>query len=663
MPTPTTPKHTDPIRRALTGAVPALVLLLSVVTYGYDELVIIREIRPVAELDWLVLEEGDLQASNATTLGELLADVPGMWINESGTPGGLTTASIRASAASQVLVLVDGVPVNQATNGVADLSSFPLAELERVEIRRGTAGSHYGGSAVGGVVNLVTKLGVEATGDFTVGLGSAGERRYSLALGHGFDPALTVSARGWLAEHDGWRDNSATEEAGLRVGAAVELRGHTIRASYTLWTKEQGLPGPHPAEGTAPEFGSQESTSLHDDQAEDAQSATLNYHGYLGPVLLHADLGWREHTLDHFARYRSVYVTEDESTYVTTDYYGSVWSRFSLFEPVELEVGLDYRLSRLDARVDSTVWSSDPFDPDDPGVTSTTEWNPETDDVGGWLEAQAVLGVFSVNACGRVDDHGAFGTRFTADGGVAAVLDGVRFHLSGGTAFRPPTLNDLYWPAGGNEDLRPEEAWEAALGFAWETPVEPTIYGDLFYRETTDLIAWQPDETGLFWSPENVDSQAVFGATAGFLAGPFRAAYTYTDARQRKSEVVYSDWMTGEVRTDMIERRAAYLPAHQVSLGFDVGVINLLARWVGDRAAYYPDYSGAPEVTVTEKILPAVWTFDARAEYELARGFSFFAAVENLSDADVPAAFGNTADDRDYPRQPRRFTLGVEMAF
>ncbi len=643
---------------------PVLCALFILASAGDDVgLVIIREIQPVSGTDWLILETDDIAASAATSLGELLADIPGVWVNDSGTPGGLVTASIRGSAADQVLVLVDGIPLNQAANGVADLSAIPLSELERIEIRRGVAGSHYGGGAVGGVVNLVTRAAVESNGELSVGLGSAGERRYSLALGSGFGRELTLSARGWIGLHDGWRDNSAVEEKGLSASATLDLRGHTLRVGYTLSAKDQGLPGPRPAEGEIPEFGSDDATSLYDSQSDDSQGVTLNYHGRVGGVTLHADLGWRDSGLDYLSRYRSYYVTEDAYDYRTTDYYGSAWGRFSPFEPVELEIGADYRSSRLEAKADSTVWSADPFYPDDPGVTTTTRWHPEVDDLGGWLEARAGLGLISADAAVRADYHGAFGTRLTGDAGLDADLEELRLRVSAGTAFRPPTLNDLYWPTGGNPDLRPEEAWEVRGGFDWEPDDAPAIYGNIFYRETTDLISWQPDETGLWWTPQNVDSQTVMGADVEVVLGPVSAFYTFTDATQHCAEVVYSDWMTGETRTATVERRAAFLPRHQLSLSYDAGVVKLTARWTGDRTAYYPDYSDAPRVTMTEKVIPAVWSFDARAEYELTHGFRFFAALENLTDADAPTAFGNTADDRDYPRAPRRFTLGAEMLF
>ncbi|HDR06171.1 MAG TPA: hypothetical protein ENN88_00900, partial [Candidatus Coatesbacteria bacterium] len=391
-----------------------LALLLFSPTVGADGgPVIIREIEPVAGPDWLVLDESDIRAAGATTLGELLADVPGIFVNESGTPGGLVTASFRGAAANQLLVMVDGVPINQATNGVADLSGLPLAEFERVEIRRGVGGNRYGGGAVGGVVNLVTKVAARADGLFSLGLGSAGEQRYSLCLGRQLSPEAGFSVRGWLAEHDGWRDNSDSGEMGFRVAARVSLSSHTIRGGYARWTKEQGLPGPRPAEGELPEFGSEEATSLFDNQQEDSQSAVLNYHGRLGGVILHADLGWREHELSHFTRYRSFFPTEDKSRYLTTTYYGSAWGRFAIFEPVELEVGLGYRSSRLEARLDSTVWDADPFDPDERGTTTTTEWSPTADELGGWLEARATPGLFTADARLRVDDHGVYGAHVT----------------------------------------------------------------------------------------------------------------------------------------------------------------------------------------------------------------------------------------------------------
>jgi outer membrane receptor protein involved in Fe transport len=71
--------------------------------------------------------------------------------------GQFSTVSIRGSSAEQVLVLLDGIPLNTGEGGSVDLSTIPLEALERIEIIRGGGSAVYGPDAMGGVVNLVTK--------------------------------------------------------------------------------------------------------------------------------------------------------------------------------------------------------------------------------------------------------------------------------------------------------------------------------------------------------------------------------------------------------------------------------------------------------------------------------------------------------------------------
>lgn len=86
---------------------------------------------------------------------DLLAEVPGVVVQDTGGAGQAKQLSFRGSAANGVLVLVDGVPMNGA-GGIADLSLIPAAALDRVEVLRG-AGTLFGSGALGGVVNLVTR--------------------------------------------------------------------------------------------------------------------------------------------------------------------------------------------------------------------------------------------------------------------------------------------------------------------------------------------------------------------------------------------------------------------------------------------------------------------------------------------------------------------------
>jgi len=91
------------------------------------------------------------------TLPELLSGAVGVTIKDFGGLGKLSTVSIRGSAANQVLVLLDGVRVNTASDAGVDLSSLPMDNIERVEVLRGADSAVFGSGAMGGVVNLITR--------------------------------------------------------------------------------------------------------------------------------------------------------------------------------------------------------------------------------------------------------------------------------------------------------------------------------------------------------------------------------------------------------------------------------------------------------------------------------------------------------------------------
>ncbi|MEW6442979.1 MAG: TonB-dependent receptor [bacterium] len=91
------------------------------------------------------------------TVPDLLSRQPGVHLSQFGGLGQFSTVSIRGSSAEQVLVLLDGIPLNSGEGGSVDLSSIPLEALERIEIVRGGGSAVYGPDAMGGVVNLITR--------------------------------------------------------------------------------------------------------------------------------------------------------------------------------------------------------------------------------------------------------------------------------------------------------------------------------------------------------------------------------------------------------------------------------------------------------------------------------------------------------------------------
>ncbi len=115
----------------------------------------------IAPTTFHTVVDPDQETSSITTIPDLLSRVPGTTLRQLGSLGHLSTISIRGSSAEQVTVLLDGARLNTGGVGSVDLSSIPVASIERIEIIRGGGTTLFGSDAVGGVVNIITK---EASG-------------------------------------------------------------------------------------------------------------------------------------------------------------------------------------------------------------------------------------------------------------------------------------------------------------------------------------------------------------------------------------------------------------------------------------------------------------------------------------------------------------------
>lgn len=112
----------------------------------------------------LILSSQDVSTTAAATLDDALRQVPGFTLfRRSGsraanpTSQGLSLRGVGASGASRALVLVDGLPLNDPFGGWVYWGRVPRESVERIEVLRGGASSLYGSSALGGVVNIITR--------------------------------------------------------------------------------------------------------------------------------------------------------------------------------------------------------------------------------------------------------------------------------------------------------------------------------------------------------------------------------------------------------------------------------------------------------------------------------------------------------------------------
>jgi len=106
-----------------------------------------------------VLTAPEIGAQNPTAALEVLRDMHGVNVSETGTIGEEAVLSIRGALATQTLILLDGIRLNSPWRGRFDIGSFPFDDIEQVEVVRGGKSALYGSDAIGGVVHLKTTRG------------------------------------------------------------------------------------------------------------------------------------------------------------------------------------------------------------------------------------------------------------------------------------------------------------------------------------------------------------------------------------------------------------------------------------------------------------------------------------------------------------------------
>jgi len=103
-----------------------------------------------------VIEPEDIAIRNSITLDQALQYVPG--VQTAGDNISIRgSAGFSAGVGTRTLVLLDGVPFLSGAEGSADFSAVPVAEIEQVEVMKGAGSALYGSSAMGGVINIITK--------------------------------------------------------------------------------------------------------------------------------------------------------------------------------------------------------------------------------------------------------------------------------------------------------------------------------------------------------------------------------------------------------------------------------------------------------------------------------------------------------------------------
>lgn len=492
-----------------------------------------------------VIDRETIEARGYRSLAEALAAVPGLAAVPSGGAGQTASVFMRGTNSSHVLVLRDGMPLNDPSTpqSLFDFGNDLLSDVERIEVIRGPMSGLYGSGAIGGVVNLITRSGrgtgraFTATGEIAGGSQStaaasavmAGEARgidYAL-IGQGLTtqgfnvvpPRLATS----IGERDGARIGTATVNLGARLGERFRVFG------FARWRENKA---------DLDQAG-------RDDPNYTARNRSGMWRaGVAGSVIP----GWLDTTLavgqsrdnrqfrdrpDQFA-----FSGSDDSRYIGTRTVYQ-WDN-TLHLPgagVVDAASVTLGVQRIEDRADVQVRFAGPFGPFSQDVDRSTRNDA------GYLGAQLRLfRRLDLTANLRHEAPRDFSDTTTwRVGGVLALPEAaMSVHAAYGTSFRAPTLFDLFGVGSfgfrGNPNLRPEKGRGGEAGVALDLGALGLPPGRLaatyFRTRITDLIA---DDRG-FTTRINVGRADIEGVESALDLAPapwlaLRATYTWTVAQ------------------------------------------------------------------------------------------------------------------------------------
>jgi iron complex outermembrane receptor protein len=195
-----------------------------------------------------VIDQEDLKRQHIQTVDDALNSLSGMFVKR--TKGLMdATASVRLrgfSGDEYTLILLDGQPLNDAYTGGLDWGLLPVGNIERIEVIRGAASALYGGNAMGGVINIITKTPKKLELELTGGYGTNDTWRYRLSAGDRFRDRLSLRVGYEEETTDGYVTTPVVRS--ITAGAGNMSGGYPMNDKYGDPKWVVGDKGEHGAE-------------------------------------------------------------------------------------------------------------------------------------------------------------------------------------------------------------------------------------------------------------------------------------------------------------------------------------------------------------------------------------------------------------------------------
>lgn len=570
-----------------------------------------------------VVDEADLAAARDASVAETLARLPGVSVAQSGPFGSASALRVRGADGRYLAVFVDGIKVSDPS-GVQvtfDWGNLMTSDISRVEVLRGSQSALWGGSAVGGVINITTRTATEDGLHQTVTAegGSYGSAKLSYGLTQKTDRseiALTATrlhTRGFSA-FDGGTEDDGADATRLSFSSRYKLSDTLTLGGALFW-----------------------------------QDTTQDYDGYTPAYVLGDLIGYSQNRRETGARVfaelaagATLHLFEVSVLDVTRSFdeagslssYGGKRLGFGWQGTTELSPTLSF--------VYGADWSRESAD-----YTNLPGGSAATTTYGAFAQAiWAPSNALDISATLRADHNSGFGTFPTGRLAVAWHLtDSTTLHAAYATGFRAPSIDERFgdypgfFPFIGNPDLQPEDSTSYELGVEQAFASGASLSATLFQLDVDNLITYQFGAPSTLLNLPGVSTRKGLEVAAALPvndAVSLGLAYTYTDGRRPDGA------------------RLQQVPYHQLALTLDADLSDRLSA--GLALTHVAGRIDNDANTFAPVVMPDYTVLAAQVSYDLNDATEVYLKLDNLTDEDYQQVNG-------YATAGRSVYLGLQAKF
>ena len=583
-----------------------------------------------------VITEEDIKKMGAKNISDILTRQAGIKINNYGAAGAQKSISMRGSSSAQVLILINGVRLNDSRQGGADLATIPLDNIEKIEVVRGGTSALYGADAVGGIINIITKKEAENKLTIKVENGSYipqksvkvsegpveedvdaqiadifDTQKVSVQYSRKINDLNIVTAGSFTRANNEfvWNDTEFINDKRKRINA--DLLGGDLYAgvSFPLRTGQFDITGifAYNNVGTPGEIDPKLDPFMGYVFSTDARQQNTSFNGII-----------HYYTGDFFSEVLS-FDTKVFYKYSKLDFEDPPGPKSS---HTLNTAGLDIvqELSSFD--LFSLIYGGN-FLYDT--VESTEIEKQDRISVGLFLEAPLyLLPQLTITPVVRYDSYSNFPNSLNFKlSGVYNLSNETSIKASVSKSYRAPTFNDLFWPedawSKGNPDLVPETGYSCEAGLSTiKDRFQFDIYA--FTRYMIDNIEWA-ETSPFFYEPSNIGTSLYPGAEINVsfnFFNHFRVTADYTFIYSFVLDGTYGDYKISD------DKRIKNVAVNSFDAGIEYkdpkNLARLGAEFMGKR---YADEANTNE-------LESYILLNTLYQRKISDVFTMFVSVDNI---------------------------------